>query len=201
MDYDLLDSLSDEALVQEIQCGKLDAFGILYRRYHNEVHYRVLMIVDKPEDAQDIAQDTFWKVYQQLPTLRLECKFRSWLLTIAKNYSIDHWRRLGRDKSFLQSLDSEFVEGEDKASSPEESVIGDEQLKDALQQLKPQLREIVSLHMQGYTFEEIASGLRLSVGSVRTYLSDARRKLRQTFPSRRRVLKKDPISHGLKHNE
>jgi len=200
MDYDLLGSLSDEALVQQIQCGKLVAFDILYQRYNDKVYYKVLMIVKKPEDARDIVQNVFWKVYQQLPTLQLKRKFKSWLLTIAKHDSIDHLRRLGWEKSFLLSLDWEIIEWEDKASSPEGFVIGDEQLKDALQQLRPQWHEIISLHMQGYTFEEIALRLGLSVGSVRTYLSNARKTLRQTFPSRQ-VLEKDPIGNGLKHNQ
>jgi RNA polymerase sigma-70 factor (ECF subfamily) len=142
------------------------------------------MIVKKPEDARDITQDIFWKVYQQLPTLQQERKFRPWLLTIARNNSIDHLRRQRFEKSFLSSLNAEFVEREDKTSSLEESVIVDEQFKDALQQLRPQWREIVSMHMQGYTFKEIALQLKLSVGSVRTYLSDARRKLRLAFPHR-----------------
>lgn len=181
MDYDLLGSLSDEALVQEIQCGKLVAFDVLHQRYYEQIHYKVLMIVKKPEDARDIVQDIFWKVYQQLPTLQLERKFKPWLLTIAKHNSIDHLRRLRREKSLLLSLDREIIEREDKAPSPEGFVIGYERLKDALQQLRPQWLEIVALHMQGYTFEEIALQLRLSVGSVRTYHSNARKTLRQIF--------------------
>ena len=170
-----LDDLSDEELVQWVQSGDLAAFNILYLRYQGQVYHRVRAIVG-PEDAWDITQETLWKAYRNLSTLQLKSSFKSWIFAVARNAGIDHRRKQGRESP------DELEDGDTVQPSPEDCIICIEDLRGAIKRLKTHYREVLGLSIQGYTPKEIAQQLHLSLGSVRTYLSDARRELRQTFP-------------------
>ena len=178
MDSDLV--APDEALVLRFQQGDLIAFDILYLKYEKQIYYLILGIVGNPQDTQDILQETFWKVYKCLFTLRLERSFKAWLTTVAKHSCIDYLRKV-RSKEPPVSLDSDdvVVVVYDRGPSPEEEAIANERLREAFQQLKPQHHTILLLDAQGYTSENIARELGLKVRSVSTLLSTARRELRQ----------------------
>ncbi len=179
MASDFLDDLPDEELAQRIGSGDLAAFDVLYLRYWNQVYYQIKGIVDRPEDARDITQDTLWKAYQHLPTLQLKSSFRSWIFTVAKHTAIDHLRKQKRE--LPRELDgSEVVE-----PSPEDAFIWSEAIKEEIEKLNPRERDICYLQDKGYTDEEIAERLQLSPRSVGTYRSTVRRKLRQIFPKKK----------------
>lgn len=170
---DHLDDFSDEELVQRIGSGDLAAYNVLDQRYRNLV-YRWAMTKVGPEDAEDIRQETFLKAYQHLSTSRsLVFNFKSWLSKIAKNTSIDHLRKQGREPP--KELDDKGM----AQQSPEDAFIFREGFQEAMEKLNYREREILYLSSQDYTDEEIAQRLMLSSRSVGTYRSNARRKLRQ----------------------
>lgn len=208
MDSDLVTLDSDEALVQRFQRGDLTAFNVLFLKYEQQIYRQILSMVSNPQDAEDIKIEVFWKVYQQLFTLYLKHSFKAWISTIVRNSSIDYLRRL-KSKELPVPLDDYEVTVFDQSPSPEEKVIADDLMREALQQLKPRLREILLLDAQGYELEEIARRLGLKACSVATLLSKARNELRQFFhdsvrrrkyaeqkPTLRLLRKKKPDRNG-----
>src|SRR5271156_4526048 len=82
----------DSALVRQIQSGEAAAFDELMRRYKHPVVNFVFRMLGNAQDADEIAQDVFVRVYQSLCTYRPEMKFSTWLFALARNAAIDRLR-------------------------------------------------------------------------------------------------------------
>src|SRR6202171_354638 len=88
-----LSNLDDRALVAEAQTGSRAAFEDLVRRYDRDVLRLALNLMKRPEDARDVYQEAFLKVYRNLHRFRFECSFYTWLYRIVTNVCLDHLRR------------------------------------------------------------------------------------------------------------
>src|ERR1700716_2010066 len=88
-----LPSLDDRALVVEAQVGNRAAFEELVRRHDRDVLRLALNLMKRPEDARDVYQEAFLKVYRNLHRFRFECSFYTWLYRIVTNVCLDHLRR------------------------------------------------------------------------------------------------------------
>src|SRR5579872_6704713 len=85
---------SDErALIERAQGGDREAFEELVRLYDRDVLRIALNILRKPEDARDVYQESFLKIYKNLPRFRFECSFYTWTYRIVTNVCLDHLRR------------------------------------------------------------------------------------------------------------
>ncbi len=85
--------VTGEALIREAQAGSREAFEALVHRYDQEVLRLALHLLRRPEDARDIYQEAFLKVYKNLHRFRFECSFYTWLYRIVTNVCFDHLRR------------------------------------------------------------------------------------------------------------
>ena len=88
-----LPNLDERALVAEAQTGSRAAFEELVRRYDRDVLRLALNLMKRPEDARDVYQEAFLKVYRNLHRFRFECSFYTWLYRIVTNVCLDHLRR------------------------------------------------------------------------------------------------------------
>ena len=88
-----LPNLDERALVAEAQAGHRGAFEELVRRYDRDVLRLALNLMKRPEDARDVYQEAFLKVYRNLHRFRFECSFYTWLYRIVTNVCLDHLRR------------------------------------------------------------------------------------------------------------
>ena len=88
-----LPHLEDKALVAEAQAGSRAAFEELVRRYDRDVLRLALNLMKRPEDARDVYQEAFLKVYRNLHRFRFECSFYTWLYRIVTNVCLDQLRR------------------------------------------------------------------------------------------------------------
>ena len=88
-----LPNLDERALVAEAQTGGRAAFEELVRRYDRDVLRLALNLMKRPEDARDVYQEAFLKVYRNLHRFRFECSFYTWLYRIVTNVCLDHLRR------------------------------------------------------------------------------------------------------------
>src|SRR6202011_5836220 len=88
-----LSHLDDRALVAEAQTGSRAAFEDLVRRYDRDVLRLALNLMKRPEDARDVYQEAFLKVYRNLHRFRFECSFYTWLYRIVTNVCLDQLRR------------------------------------------------------------------------------------------------------------
>jgi RNA polymerase sigma-70 factor (ECF subfamily) len=183
--------LDNEAvLVRSAQAGCSDSFGVLVNRYEQRIYRLSYAITKNAEDAEDVLQETFLKAYTNIGHFRGESRFYTWLVRIAINEALMKLRR--HHASAWVSLDEplENDEGtstpkeiEDWRDNPEESYAKTELraiLSKALEDLRTPLRVVFVLRdIEGFSSEETARILGLSITAVKTRLRRARLKLRQ----------------------
>jgi RNA polymerase sigma-70 factor (ECF subfamily) len=186
--------LDDHALVARAQQGDRAAFEALVQRYDRDVLRLALNLLHSPEDARDVYQETFLKVYRNLHTFRLDSAFYTWLYRIVTNVCLDHLRRRRArpedqapvSASALQDelpardfFDRQHSEGAD----PEQSLLGQEighRIDRALAVLSPRERMIFELkHKQGMRLRAIGEALGTTEETVKNSLFRATRKLRE----------------------
>lgn len=176
----------EQAVIRRIREGDVNAFEELMAAYEKNVYNLALRMVNNPEDAADMAQEAFIKAYQSLPGFRGDSKFSVWLYRIVSNVCLDFLRRRNRRSEL--SLSVEDDEGEeaqldipDETFSPEaqlERRMTREAVQRGLSGLPPDSRQILLLReIQGLSYEEIAQVLDLEVGTVKSRLFRARKKL------------------------
>ena len=98
----------EKALIRAAQEGDQDAFGQLVRAYDQSVLRLAMNLLRSPEDAQDVYQEAFLRVYRNLNNFRFDCSFHTWLYRIVTNLCLDHMR-----KRKVRKEESSQVEGTD----------------------------------------------------------------------------------------
>jgi RNA polymerase sigma-70 factor (ECF subfamily) len=184
---------SDLALVERCQRGDRAAFEALVKRYQDRIYNFVYRMTEDPDEAEDLTQEVFVRVYRSLPRFRGQASFQTWLYRIASNLCIDRHRHQERSPQVVRSLDApvEGPDGErefevpDWQSNPESAFLSQElreQVHRALASLTEKLRVVVVMYdMQGLSYEEIAQILRCPVGTVKSRLFNARAALREAL--------------------
>ncbi len=182
--------MQDAQLVERVVAGDGDAFRQLVERYQRPVYGLLLRMVRAPALAEDLAQETLIKAYRAIATFDRSRQFSSWLFKIAHNTAIDHLRKKHPLTVPLESDDSERLDplallAAPESQSPEARARGRdlaEALQEALMELRPDYREAVLLRFQqGLPYDEIADILDLPLGTVKTHLHRARKKMAETL--------------------
>ena len=189
-----LRNLPDADVAALAKEGREPAFRELVRRYERPVFSLIFRMVRDRETAEDLAQDTFIKVLNNIDRYRPEFKLSSWLFKIANNVTIDHLRRRQLATVSLDgsphaqtapeaqatSLDVES-RGESALEAMESRELGSA-IERAIGQLRPEYRSCILLrHVEGRSYEEIAATLDLPLGTVKTYIHRARHELREAL--------------------
>ncbi|HMS02200.1 MAG TPA: sigma-70 family RNA polymerase sigma factor [Gemmatimonadaceae bacterium] len=191
---DDLVSLPDADVVRLAQEGRERAFRELVRRYERPVFSLVYRMVRDRETAEDLAQDAFIKVLNHIDRYSPEFKFSSWIFKIANNVAIDHLRRRRLDTVSMDGSPHATSAAEVEASTfdlaaDQESALDELTAKElgsaieaAIGRLRPEYRACIMLrHVEGRSYEEIASTLDLPLGTVKTYIHRARHELRRAL--------------------
>jgi RNA polymerase sigma-70 factor (ECF subfamily) len=180
-------SIRDCSLIHEAQRGNQAAFAKLVHTYDRTVLRLALRLTGSQNDAQDIHQETFLKVYKKLDEFRFESSFSTWLYRIVTNICLDHMRR-SRARKNGGGLE---ISGEDllhqladdrPGNNPEQQLLDRElglQIFRALERLTPRERMVFDLrHFQGLKLEKVSEILNVSEGSIKMTFFRATRKLR-----------------------
>src|SRR5579859_7013733 len=189
-----LPNLNERTLVAEAQAGNRAAFEELVHRFDRDVLRLALNLMKRPEDARDVYQEAFLKVYRNLHRFRFECSFYTWLYRIVTNVCLDHLRRRqARPEDQAPELHSahyeegitDFFERQKEqrpSSDPERHLIGQEikqRLACAMERLSPRERIVFEMkHYQGLKLRAIGDALGTSEETVKNSLFRATRKLR-----------------------
>ena len=183
----------DAALVREAQAGNRAAFEELVHRYDRDVLRLALNLMKRTEDARDVYQEAFLKVYRNLHRFRFECSFYTWLYRIVTNVCLDHLRRRqARPEDQAPEVHPAQEDGgtdfferqrEHRATlDPERHLLGQEikaKLAAAMQRLSPRERIVFEMkHYQGLKLRAIGDVLGTSEETVKNSLFRATRKLR-----------------------
>ncbi len=169
-------------LVRRAQQREPEACRELVRRYYDEVYRLAYRFLSSPEDADDIAQETFLRVFAAIDRFDLELRFRPWVHRIAMNLVTDAIRRRYRSKMvpLAQETDApaDGADPSDGPSSREEHAL----VRRVVDSLPPKYRTVLVLRdMEGYETEEIASMLNCPRATVRWRLHQARKMFKRQW--------------------
>jgi len=193
-------SATDEELLRRFLDGDEAAFVTLMRRYKEPITTFMYRFLGNYDDAVDVAQETFVRLYRFGHTFIGEVKFSTWLYTIASNLARTELKRYRR--RFGTTLGAAFGAGDDETwDIPDESYRPDEQVdrtrivqevQKALMSVSPTYREVVILRdVQQLTYEEIAEITKTEMGTVKSRINRGRAQLQdrlqalynEVFPS------------------
>jgi RNA polymerase sigma-70 factor (ECF subfamily) len=170
-----------EDLMKQVQRGDMYAFQELIRRYQKKVFRVISTYLRNPDDAMEVLQDTFLKVYTARHTWESRYSFAGWLYRIAINASIDRYRRSdrGRTTSLEEMMETTPHQslGGNTAATPVDGLRAGERrriLEAAVRGLPDRQREVVSLRYFGeMSLEEVARALGCPLGTVKSNLHKA----------------------------
>ena len=180
--------LADADWVRRALAGEERAFAQLLERYRSRVYGLALRMVQRPEDAADIAQEAFVRAFQALDSFDLSKSFGAWIARIAANLCIDHYRRR---RLRLVSLDAPIDSDPNEPSRdlPDPGFLPDEVVSRAesasrmdvlIQGLPPRYRVVILLrYKEDLAYEEIAEILKLPLGTVKARLHRAHHLLKR----------------------
>ena len=175
----------DAVLMQRLQAGDVDAFQILYERYHGAVFGFLLRSLADRQAAEDLVQETFLRVFVRRQAYRPTAAFRTWLFAIARNLLIDRFRKASgnteaKDAGVLETLPAPEASPLERAEARELAP----RLAAAVRQLPSSQREILLLsRFAGLSHDEVAAVTGASPQAVRVALHRALRRLREQLGS------------------
>jgi RNA polymerase sigma-70 factor, ECF subfamily len=172
-----LDERPEEELLRRFaESGDSKYFSELYRRHSRKVFLSCYAFFRDAAAAEDCAQETFLRVFEQADRFQ-DGDFVGWLMRVARNICIDHWRK----KRPTTSLDGEEQEMQIAAWEPGTGGgmhLALMQLRIELKALPSHQQECLAMKIEGYSYEETAAATGLAVEAVRSHLQNARRTLR-----------------------
>lgn len=182
--------VSDEELMLECRKGDMSAFELLVRRYQDALVNYIYYIINDYHRAEDLAQETFLRVFKSASRYEPKASFKSWLYTIATNLSRNEIRNRARRNTYF--LEDMVDEGEDVYHSefmadtryqPDilyEKKERQQLIKKALKQLPENQRLALTLvTYQELSYEEISEILNCSIGAVKSLIHRARQNMKK----------------------
>jgi RNA polymerase sigma-70 factor (ECF subfamily) len=179
-----------DSLIRAAQRGDQDAFEQLVRAYDQSVLRLAMNLLRSPEDARDVYQEAFLRVYRNLHTFRFDCSFHTWLYRIVTNICLDQLRKRKvrkEEPSVVETSEGpidrmESFEEEGASADPERSMWNrqlKDRIEDALQDLTPRERMVFELrHYQGLRLRNIGEMLGTSEEAAKNCLFRATQKMR-----------------------
>jgi RNA polymerase sigma-70 factor, ECF subfamily len=171
-----------EALIQRCLRGDQDAWELIVRQYWRKVFNVAYKFVGKHDEAEDLTQDIFFKIFKSLDTFDRRANFQTWLISVSRNLCIDHYRSVRKER---ETIDRDVDASELSPTSKEIGAIALLEQRDrvallrqALTELPEALRTAVLMRdIQEMSYQEIAKKLRLPEGTVKSRINRGRTEL------------------------
>ena len=170
--------------IEQAQAGDIAAFERIYRAASGFVYSVALRITNNRQEAQEVAQDVFLKIYHNLKGFQFRSSFKTWVYRVTANTALNAYKKMSRDLNRRQDFDS-IIDTQavsvDTKKEMEERQERDEQksrLESLLNSLNPDQRAAIVLReIQGLSYEEISQALSININTVRSRLKRARQAL------------------------
>ncbi|HXI62492.1 MAG TPA: sigma-70 family RNA polymerase sigma factor [Pyrinomonadaceae bacterium] len=187
-----LRSPSEDQFLEKLRRGDALAYERLVAEHSGDVYALLYRLTTDAEESRDLTQETFLRAFQSIDRFRGDSSLKTWIYRIAINQARNRWRWWRRRKRDVTiSLDATDEHRDkplaatlpsDNSPSPEQETLAHEreaQLREALQGLRRSYREAVILRdVEGFSYEEIARTLQISIGTVKSRISRGRLELR-----------------------
>jgi len=177
---------SDEDLIERFQNGDVYAFDLIVKRYKNQLLNFVYRFLGNAEEAEDLVQETFLRVYRNRKAYQKVAKFSTWIYTIAGNLAKTELRKRKRRKFFSISdlgYNEKDYDISDEAYNPEKDVdsrMKEEIIHREITELSPKFREVILLRdVQQLSYEEISQIVDIPLGTVKSRVNRGRLKLQE----------------------
>ncbi len=160
---------SERELIVQLKKGSEDAFEMLFHNYKKQVFLIAWSFTKNKEDASEIVQETFLKVFKNINTIKEDGNLKGWVNMIAKNLSIDYYRKNKKELNRYVELDENIVR---KSGSNPFDKVSKSNLSDKIKQIVLKLSNrqqsvFILKHFQGLKLSEIATELSISEGTVK----------------------------------
>jgi RNA polymerase sigma-70 factor (family 1) len=174
--------VSDDKLIDRLRRGDVDAFDTVYHRYAGKLFAFSLKYLKSREEAEELVQSVFLKVWENQVALKKETSFKSYLFTIAYNEICNLFRKRKYQQNFIESTISEKPETSTDMENQIEVRFVLEQVEQIIEQL-PEKQKAVFLksRQEGKSTKEIAEELGLSRGTVDNYISESLKFIRASL--------------------
>lgn len=194
-------NLNDAWLVELARHGDHQAFAVLVRRYERKLIRVLTRLVREPEQARDLAQETFWRVYARLDRFDTARRFGPWLFRVGVNLGLDWLRSSKSDPPLAASIDRSGGDGRAKLELPDPDPRIQAELAQEVQFVLALLpvtyRTILVLRdLEGFSSSEVAAIVGRREATVRWRLSKAREKFREIWHRRQ-----DEVRGGARDGE
>ena len=171
-----------DALIQRCLAGDQAAWESIVRQHWRRVFNIAYKFTGRHDEAEDLTQDVFLKIFKSLKTFDRRANFQTWLVSVSRNLCIDHYRSVRKER---ETIDRDVDANELTPSAPGQSAYGAlehrdrvELLRKALAELAPTLRRAVMLRdIQELSYQEIADRLHLPEGTVKSRINRGRTEL------------------------
>lgn len=175
----------EQQWVREVLKGNPQAFAYIIDKYKNPLYATILRMVKNPQDAQDLVQEAFLKVYRQLDKYQETGTFSSWLYRVAVNHCMDEFR-----KKRIRTTPAEFAEDQAVDRNHPEIVYLKKEKQRQLERLIGTLPEderliVLLRYANDCSYEEIGRMVNVPVSTVRNKLHRAKKKMRDTVKRER----------------
>ena len=181
-----LSALPDRTLIERTLAGESDCFTVLMERHVAAVRKRIKCMIWNPADQDEIVQETFFKAWRCLSSFRFDATFRTWIVRVAINETLQHYRR-NRCNSIVQATTSidTFASQHELPDKALERIEERHRVRAAVTRLPKEYRLVV-IHrdLDELTQQETAERLQFSIPGVKTRLFRARRMLSRALRER-----------------
>jgi RNA polymerase sigma-70 factor, ECF subfamily len=185
---------SDNELIVQAQGGHMGAFDQLVYRYDRKVLSMATRFARNDEDAKDIYQEVFLRVYRALPRFEFRSQFSTWLYRIVKNVCLTHLQHAKKEPQISLDQEYESADGSTSHSLLDSLANGSttdrgaldseisEHVRVAMNELSPKQKMVfVMRHFEGHKLKEIASIMKCKEGTVKKYLFTATERMRKNL--------------------
>lgn len=172
--------MSESQLIKACLRGEASAYEDLYRRYAPKMMVVCKRYVGDYEDAKDLLQEGFMKVFQELHRFRNEGSFEGWIRRIMVNVSLEHYKKIVKPNHQLEDISLLNDHSQPATDQNIESQLSADELLLLVQALPPTYRMVFNLYVfEGFKHHEIAKLLGIGEGTSKSNLQDARRILQK----------------------
>jgi RNA polymerase sigma-70 factor (ECF subfamily) len=175
-------STATDLLIARCLEGDQSAWDEIVRQHWRKVFNLAYKFVGRHDEAEDLAQDIFLKIFRALHTFDRRANFQTWLISISRNLCIDHYRSVRKERETMaRDVDASELSPVSRERGPHtqlEHLDLKHLIKKALAELPPSLREAVILRdLQEFSYQEIAGQLNLPEGTVKSRINRGRLEL------------------------
>lgn len=188
-DPEKLKAIVEGCVREERKCQQM-----IFEMYYGKMMSACLRYISDRDEAQDVVQDGFIKVFNSIAKFDFNGSFEGWVRRIVVNTAIDHIRK--KKKDIFQVTDHEFIMNnysDERDEKEDESIYANlksREIIDAVQQLSPAYRTVFSMYViDGYSHQQIADLLSINIGTSKSNLAKARMNLQKVLKEKLKNVK------------